>query len=162
MDANDLLLMYMPYCVYKKITVCLDEAIKKHPEFLSQHKGKENKLSSPGVLLFDELSRKSWTCHNLKVEIESYGDDDISKSFQTSVNVIGDKSQNGEQSLLSQNLALQDHVDELGLQLRLQEQHIKRAGHQEHLVPLQRGSHVYRSPSPINCIEEDPDDIEFG
>ena len=42
MDANDLLLMYMPYCVYKKITVCLDEAIKKHPEFLSQHKGKDN------------------------------------------------------------------------------------------------------------------------
>ena len=36
--------------------------------------------------------------------------------------------------MLSQNLALQDQVDELGLQLRLQEQHINRGGHQEHLV----------------------------
>jgi hypothetical protein len=41
MDADDLLLIYMPYCVYKKVISHLDEALMKHPEFLSHHKGEE-------------------------------------------------------------------------------------------------------------------------
>ena len=43
---------------------------------------------------------------------------------QIFISGVGDGSQNGEQNLLSQNLALQDQVEELSLRLRLQEQHI--------------------------------------
>ena len=50
--------------------------------------------------------------------------------------MIEGNSKNGEQNLISQNLALQSQVDELSMQLRLQEQHINNIDHPNHLVGL--------------------------
>ena len=48
--------------------------------------------------------------------------------------MIEGNSKNGEQNLISQNLALQSQVDELSLQLRLQEQHLNNIDHPNHMV----------------------------
>ncbi|KAL5271256.1 hypothetical protein ACHWQZ_G001781 [Mnemiopsis leidyi] len=162
MDVDELLLLYLPYCVFKKLIICLDEALLKHPEFLSQFKCDQTGLVSPGTKLFDKLAEKNWTCYQLKAEFDSYGDPQLAESFKKCLSVIDESSQNREQNLISQNMALQHQVDELGLQLRLQEQQLQQIDHIDHPMPFAVRSNAYRSVSPINCSEENEEDIEFG
>ena len=61
MDAYDLLLLYLPYCVLKKVITCLDEVLLKHPEFLSQFKSLHS-----GKVLFLSF------CHYFKLGLRVY------------------------------------------------------------------------------------------
>ena len=58
MDAYDLLLLYLPYCVLKKVITCLDEVLIKHPEFLSQFKSHQ---SGKVILQFTIILSLCWT-----------------------------------------------------------------------------------------------------
>lgn len=97
--------------------------------------------------------------------------------------------QGGDQSLLSQVFALCDHVEMLELELRLQNQHISQIQRPEPIIvsnnpwcivwirvqillsflhltriywQIRANREDYGPPSPINCVDELEDEVEFG
>lgn len=162
MDVNDLLLLHVPYCVFTKMIECLDYALIEHHDLVLQWINTNKCSISSGSSLYHSLAKQNLTCYDLMKSFESLGDCDLTKRFKICMKGILNLP-NG-QCLLSQNIALQQQLDEANLKMRLQAQQVEVDSYRHHPMMMQRSGHnpVYRRPSPIEVREDNPDEVEFG